>query len=88
VQRSGSDLDVVRGRLLSTGRDAALWPGDLPEDPGALLDPARREDGRWLSGDFGAMAFAPPRLALSPGDGPPHIRLDRAAQFLIGDRLA
>ena len=24
---------------------------------------------------------------LEPGEGPPHIRLDRAAQFLIGDRL-
>ena len=30
---------------------------------------------------------APPRLTLAPGEGPPHIRLDRAAQFLIGDRL-
>ncbi|MEM6438525.1 MAG: YcjX family protein [Pseudomonadota bacterium] len=88
VRRDGRDLDLVRGRLLSTGKQAALWPGELPEDPGALLDPARREDGRWLNGDFGAMAFAPPRLSLEAGDGPPHIRLDRAAQFLIGDRLS
>ncbi|MEM1315823.1 MAG: YcjX family protein [Pseudomonadota bacterium] len=88
VHRDGRDLDLVRGRLLTTGCEAALWPGDLPEDPGALLDPARRQEGRWLNGDFGAMAFAPPRLTLKPGDGPPHIRLDRAAQFLIGDRLS
>ena len=27
------------------------------------------------------------RFGLKPGDGPPHIRLDQAAQFLIGDRL-
>jgi predicted YcjX-like family ATPase len=33
------------------------------------------------------MAFAPAQLTLRPGDGPPQIRLDRAAQFLIGDRL-
>ena len=33
------------------------------------------------------MAFAPAPLTLKPGYGPPHIRLDRAAQFLIGDRL-
>nr|MCU0911675.1 YcjX family protein [Paracoccaceae bacterium] len=33
------------------------------------------------------MAFAPARLSLKPGEGPPHIRLDRAAEFLIGDRL-
>jgi predicted YcjX-like family ATPase len=33
------------------------------------------------------MNFAPARIALKPGEGPPHIRLDRAADFLIGDRL-
>jgi predicted YcjX-like family ATPase len=33
------------------------------------------------------MRFAPARLSLRPGEGPPHIRLDRAAEFLIGDRL-
>jgi len=33
------------------------------------------------------MRFAPAPLDLKPGDGPPHIRLDKAAQFLIGDRL-
>jgi hypothetical protein len=33
------------------------------------------------------MAFAPPALSLRPGEGPPHIRLDRAAEFLIGDLL-
>jgi predicted YcjX-like family ATPase len=33
------------------------------------------------------MAFAPARMTLKPGDGPPHIRLDRAAEFLIGDQL-
>lgn len=33
------------------------------------------------------MSFAPPRLTLAPGDGPPHLRLDRAAQFLLGDKL-
>ena len=40
-----------------------------------------------LDADFEAMSFAPAPLTLKPGDGPPHIRLDRAAQFLIGDRL-
>jgi len=33
------------------------------------------------------MRFAPAPLTLRAGDGPPHIRLDRAAEFLIGDRL-
>ena len=28
-----------------------------------------------------------PPSTLKPGAGPPHIRLDRAAEFLIGDRV-
>ena len=35
----------------------------------------------------GLMGFLPGRMSLKPGEGPPHIRLDRAAEFLFGDRL-
>ena len=84
---NGTPLDMVRGTLLDTGKQAALYPGDLPEDPGQLLRPARDGAQNWLEVDFEAMRFAPAPLALKPGYGPPHIRLDRAMQFLIGDRL-
>jgi predicted YcjX-like family ATPase len=84
---NGAELGLVRGRLLDDGRQAALHPGDLPTDPGMLLAPARDGAERWLSGDYGVMRFAPSALSLRPGEGPPHIRLDRAAEFLIGDRL-
>jgi hypothetical protein len=83
----GTEMDLVRGTLLDTGKQAALHPGDLPDDPQALLSPAQDGAERWLDADFGVMRFAPARLSLRPGDGPPHIRLDRAAEFLIGDRL-
>jgi len=83
----GERLDMVRGRLLSTGKEAAMYAGELPEDPAALLAPARSGAGEWLGRDYAVMAFAPARLTLKPGEGPPHIRLDRAAEFLIGDRL-
>jgi predicted YcjX-like family ATPase len=83
----GRELPCVRGRLLETGREAAFYPGALPEDPSALLDPARMGAEGWLDAEFGAMTFAPAPQSLRPGDGPPHIRLDRAAQFLFGDRL-
>jgi len=82
----GASLAMVRG-MLSDGRQAALYPGALPEDPARLLVPAREGAERWLDGDYGLMTFAPPRLTLRPGEGPPHIRLDRAAEFLLGDRL-
>ncbi len=87
VQHAGEALDVVRGRLLDGGRQAAFHPGALPEDPARLLAPARSGAEKWLDGDYGAMRFAPAPLTLRPGEGPPHIRLDRAADFLIGDRI-
>ncbi len=75
-------LPAVRGRLLETGADSRLFAGEPPESLAALS-----EDG-WGAGDFAAAAFAPPRLERRDGEGPPHLRLDRAAEFLIGDRLA
>lgn len=84
----GKDLDLVRGTLLDTGKQAAFHPGELPEDPGHLLSPARKGETAWLDADYSVMRFAPAELTLKPGEGPPHIRLDRAAEFLLGDKLA
>ncbi|WP_050603354.1 YcjX family protein [Ruegeria sp. 6PALISEP08] len=84
---NGVELPCVRGTLLESGKQAAFYPGELPEDPAHLLGPARNGADSWLDEDYGFMAFAPAHLTLKPGDGPPHIRLDRAVQFLIGDRL-
>lgn len=86
IRQDGEELPAVRGTLMD-GRQAALWPGELPADPGALLAPAREGEARWLDADYAIMDFAPAPSTLKPGDGPPHIRLDRAAEFLIGDRL-
>ncbi len=87
VQQGGRGVPAVRGRLLSTGRPATMYAGELPADPARLMAPAREGAERWLDADYQVMGFAPARMALAPGDGPPHIRLDRAAEFLIGDRL-
>ena len=84
-RHDGRVLNMVRGRLLDSGKQAAFYPGELPEDPARLLAPGAAGD--WPGRDFAAMAFAPAPLTLRPGDGPPHIRLDKAAQILIGDRL-
>ena len=65
--------------------EAAVFPGQLPEDPQAafageaLAQPEADADWRFLR-------FRPP--ATAPGAPAPHIRLDRALQFLFGDRLA
>lgn len=87
LDHDGRTLDVVRGYLAETGKQAAFHPGDLPEDPAHLLTPARQGADRWLDADYSVMRFSPQPLTLKPGEGPPHIRLDRAAEFLIGDRL-
>ena len=87
IQHDGRSLDCVRGRLLDSGKEAAFYPGALPDDPGHLLGPARQGAEAWLDQDYKVMRFSPAPLTLKPGEGPPHIRLDKAAQFLIGDRL-
>ncbi|MRX49310.1 YcjX family protein [Paracoccus sp. S-4012] len=86
IRQNGDVLPAVRGTLMD-GRQAAFYPGELPADPGELLTPARDGESRWLDADYAVMNFAPAPSTLKPGDGPPHIRLDRAAEFLIGDRL-
>nr|WP_231579719.1 YcjX family protein [Pseudorhodobacter antarcticus] len=86
-EHGGETLDVVRGTLLDTGKQAAMFAGLLPDDPNHLIGPARKGEAAWLDSDYTVMNFAPARLTLRPGDGPPHIRLDRAAEFLLADRL-
>ncbi len=87
VTRDGREIGVVRGRREDGTGEAALFPGALPEDPAALLVPARAGAGDWSDAAYRIARFAPPRLHLVPGEGLPHIRLDRAAEFLIGDSL-
>ena len=79
--------DLVRGTLLETGAQVALHPGDLPQDPGQILAATQGSAPQWVAGDYAVMRFAPVAGTLRAGDGPPHIRLDRAAEFLLGDRL-
>lgn len=87
VEQEGEGIRAVRGRLADTGKEVALDPGELPPDPAPVLAAARAAGGgeNWLDGAFEVMNFAPPRL--HSGEGLPHIRLDRALEFLIGDHL-
>ena len=74
-------------------REAAIFPGDLPITLDAAL--ATATDGATATGgdrDMALVRFRPHRVAPDTPDGAaapwPHIRLDRALEFLIGDRLA
>ncbi len=87
LNHQGRRLDCVRGTLLEGGKSAAFYPGELPNDPARLLAPAREGGEKWLDADYQIMRFAPSPIELVAGQGPPHIRLDKAAEFLIGDKL-
>jgi predicted YcjX-like family ATPase len=68
--------------------EVAVFPGELPDNPDDLFAPFRGLTGAEET-DFRFVRFRPPPLETT-GDGAPalpHIRLDRALQFLIGDRL-
>jgi uncharacterized protein len=66
----------------------AIYPGELPADPEAALRAGGfRGHGETGDGDLRFPRFRPPKL--EPGTRRlPHIRLDRAMEFLIGDKLA
>lgn len=69
--------------------ETAIFPGDLPESPAALF----RKNPSHCEADpaIRFVRFRPPRLERT-AEGVtlslPHIRLDRALQFLLGDKLA
>ena len=93
ISRDGAEIGLVRGIRQSDGKEVALYPGELPSDMPALLSDASatspgEADETWSGGaDFARPIFAPPRWEAGATDGPPHIRLDRAIEFLIGDKL-
>jgi uncharacterized protein len=82
------------GPIFDGMTEVAVFPGELPDDPDSLFAPdAAPFRGLTAASaeetDFRFVRFRPPPLEAA-GDGAPalpHIRLDRALQFLIGDRL-
>jgi predicted YcjX-like family ATPase len=86
--------EKVGGRVFDGETEAVLFPGDLPEDPAVLIGPnAPPFQGTTVvsadAADYRFLRFRPPKLEiLASGIAAlPHIRLDRALQFLVGDRL-
>jgi predicted YcjX-like family ATPase len=74
----------VGGEVFNGVAEAAIYPGDLPDDPAAVLAPGAK------GLDLKFVRFRPP-LAERQADGRlkplPHIRLDRTLEFLLGERL-
>ena len=75
--------EVLDGVSYDGKTEIALFPGDLPDDPDAVLD-----EGRPIALNF--LRFMPPGKLERNASGDlvlPHIRFDRALDFLIGDWL-
>jgi predicted YcjX-like family ATPase len=85
--------ETAGGEAFDGNTEVATFPGDLPDDPEQLFAGEGAFAGLSSAGpektDFRFLRFRPPQLESRDADSPtlPHIRLDRALQFLIGDRL-
>ena len=82
VPEQGERLD---GQIFDGHSEAAVFPGQLPADPqrafaGEAIGLAEADN------DWRFVRFRPPQIA--PGASAPQIRLDRALQFLLADKLA
>ena len=77
--------------------EIAMFPGDLPGNPESLfgkpesVSEEQRQNFQAAQADLQFLRFRPPELDRT-AEGVtlslPHIRLDSALQFLLGDRLA
>jgi hypothetical protein len=85
--------EMANGEPFDGNTEVATFPGDLPADPEDLFKGGAAFRGLSSASaektDFRFLRFRPPLLERDGDDEPalPHIRLDRALQFLIGDRL-
>jgi predicted YcjX-like family ATPase len=85
--------ESANGEIFDGNTEVATFPGEIPEDPKALFESENAfsglANGQGKGTDFRFLRFRPPRLAREGENEAalPHIRLDRALQFLIGDRL-
>ncbi len=95
IRHDGETLDAIIGvpeagerigdQVFDGNVEAAVFPGELPADPNAIF----KGDAIALpeaDNDWRFVRFRPPLVP--KGQPAPQIRLDRALQFLIGDRLA
>lgn len=85
------DKEAIAGEIFDGNRKTAVFPGDLPENPRWLFEALESDGAKVHLPEVNVVRFRPPELD-ETGSGiklsVPHIRLDRAMQFLFGDRLA
>ena len=76
----GRKVDVVIGLPQGGHRRIRFFPGIVPVTP--------PPSGFWGERFTDFPIFQPPRIEGASGEGVPHINLDKALEFLLGDALA
>jgi predicted YcjX-like family ATPase len=79
--------ETIDGRSFDGTQEYGIFPGDLPQGPKALEELMEKPV---QSDQIKIVRFRPPILTSADPSRPvtfPHIRLDRALNFLLGDRL-
>lgn len=78
--------EMVLGRTFDGRRPAVVFPGVIPSDPLNAFDPAAAP-----AGSYRFVRFRPPRITsretMATPTTWPHLGLDAAFAYLIGDRL-
>ncbi|OCW58769.1 YcjX family protein [Hoeflea olei] len=80
----------IDGELFDGNRKTAIFPGDLPKNPDSFFK-AVDSDSRLVAPEINIVRFRPPLIEQTETGmklSLPHIRLDRAMEYLLGDRLA
>lgn len=83
--------EEIAGEIFDGLRDTAIFPGDLPAETTQMFLPATENPADRRLPNLNIVRFRPPKLDQTAAGATlsiPHIRLDRALQFLLGDRLA
>jgi predicted YcjX-like family ATPase len=78
----------IAGETYDGDTEIALFPGDLPDDPDSIFQRRDEPDSDQLALRY--LRFRPPALERTAEGltlSLPHIRLDQALDYLIGDRL-
>lgn len=100
AKQDGEDLPVIvgtplegekiAGEIFDGKRKTAIFPGDLPRKPDSFFK-AVDSNSQTMPPDINIVRFRPPLIEETDSGiklSLPHIRLDRALQYLLGDRLA
>lgn len=75
----GRHVEGVIGRMVGAGKRTKFYTDPIP------VQPPRAQD--WGAPFLDIPKFEPPLIDTAPVDGIPHINLDLALDYLIGDRL-